>query len=109
MPGSLLGPLDDSVAMSPIGRVVGPFDALGQGWFVLRVEERRPAKVVPLEAQKSTLADLIKQRKQRAAAGKAVRALRTRYRYGRRGRQASRGDQAARRRRSGSARGPRRL
>jgi hypothetical protein len=65
-PGMLQNPIDDAVRTGPIGVVQGPLEAPGQGWFLIRVEERRPRATRPsLEQERPMLVSIIRQRKQR--------------------------------------------
>jgi hypothetical protein len=79
VPGNLMPMLDDLLVTAPLNEVVGPVHVPGQGWFLMRIEERRPRDPGPLEGQRAQLEDIIKQRKQRAAAAKAVETLTTTY------------------------------
>ncbi len=65
-PGSLIPPLDDWLASAPIGKVMGPAEARGQGWFLMRVEERRAAEPQPYVQLHEQIQQLLLQRKQRA-------------------------------------------
>ena len=78
-PGFLLQPLDDVIRTSPIGRVVGPVEATGQGWFLVRVEERRARQNSPLEADRTLLSEVIRQRKQRRMMVRAFDRLTAEY------------------------------
>ena len=78
-PGMLQNPLDDAVRTAPLGTLVGPLEAVGQGWFVLRVEERRPRQQQPLEAEHAMLGTVLQQRKQRQILVRALDALRRDY------------------------------
>lgn len=79
VPGNLLPALDEQLLNAPIGKVVGPIRIPGQGSFLIRVEERRKRDPGPLEGQRAQLEDVIKQRKGRAAAEKAIETLTTTY------------------------------
>ena len=77
-PGSLLPPLDGALLTQPIGRVGGPYET-PQGWFLLKVEQRRAHKQVSFEEQQSSLTELIRQRKNRQALTNGVRDLKQAY------------------------------
>jgi parvulin-like peptidyl-prolyl isomerase len=65
-PGALVPPLDDWLATAPVGKVMGPAEAKGQGWFFMRVEARRTAQLPPYPQVHDQLTQLLRQRKQRA-------------------------------------------
>lgn len=78
--GSLVDPLDSSVREAPIGRNIGPLEAPGEGWFVLKVTSRRIAPPdAPLEKQRPQFSDLLRQRKQRLISVRAFESLRDQY------------------------------
>src|SRR5262245_52293580 len=78
-PGFLQPPLDDLVRTAVPGRLYGPIDAPPQGWFVVRVEERRPRKGQPLEVERPMLTEVIRQRKQVLSVVRAVDRLKEAY------------------------------
>ena len=78
-PGFLLQPLDDLIRTSPPGKLIGPIEARGQGWFLLRVEERRARQNSPLEADRNLLTEVIRQRKQRQMMVRALDRLTAEY------------------------------
>jgi hypothetical protein len=65
-PGTLVPPLDDWLATAPIGKVMGPAEAKGQGWFFMRVEARRTIQPPPYVQVHEQIVQLLRQRKQRA-------------------------------------------
>ena len=77
--GALLPPLDDMVRTGAPGRVFGPVAGSGEGWFLVRIEERRPAPQPPLEAMRDQLGEMLRQRKQRLLVTRVVDRLRTEY------------------------------
>ncbi|HYM80596.1 MAG TPA: peptidyl-prolyl cis-trans isomerase [Candidatus Limnocylindria bacterium] len=79
VPGTLVSPLDESLLSAPVGEVVGPLEAPAQGWFLMLIEERRPRPQAPLADDSLALTTMIRQRKQRTAALKAVDQLRNSY------------------------------
>jgi len=78
-PGFLQPPLDDIVRTAVPGRLYGPIDAQPQGWFVVRVEERRPRKGEPLESERAMLTEVVRQRKQLVSVVRAVDRLKQAY------------------------------
>jgi peptidyl-prolyl cis-trans isomerase C len=78
-PGSLLPPLDDLVRSGPLARVLGPVPGGGEGWFVLRLEERRPQPQPPFEELRAQLGEMLRQRKQRVSVLRVVDNLRVEY------------------------------
>lgn len=78
-PGYLQPPLDDVVRTAVPGRLYGPIEAPPQGWFVIRVEERRPRKGEPLERERTMLTEVIRQRKQVVSVVRAVDRLKQAY------------------------------
>jgi parvulin-like peptidyl-prolyl isomerase len=80
VPGALVPAIDDALVDAPLGQVVGPIEVPSQGFFYVRVEERRPRDQGPLESQRRQLAAMVRERKQRAAAVRAVEKLKAAYR-----------------------------
>jgi parvulin-like peptidyl-prolyl isomerase len=78
-PGYLQPPLDDVVRTAVPGRLYGPIEAPSQGWFVVRVEERRPRQGQPLEQERAMLTEVIRQRKQVVTVVRAVDRLKEAY------------------------------
>jgi peptidyl-prolyl cis-trans isomerase C len=78
-PGPIVPPLDDQLVVAPIGKVVGPMEIPGQGWFILEVLERRPHTQGPIEKERASIEEMVQQRKQRAAALNAIAKLRSDY------------------------------
>ena len=66
-PGLLVAALDLPLRTAPLGEIVGPIESPDQGWFIMRVEERRPRQQPPLETQRAELVEMIRQRKQALA------------------------------------------
>lgn len=73
--GALLPPLDEIVRTGPIGRAIGPIEVPGEGWFILRLEERAPVERSPFEQERPQLAEMLRQRKQRVIARRTVENL----------------------------------
>ena len=78
-PGFLQPPLDDLIRTGVPGRLYGPVDAAPQGWFVVRIEERRPRPNAPLATDHDMLGEVVRQRKQRRSLVDAVDRLRAAY------------------------------
>ncbi|MFI5372383.1 MAG: peptidyl-prolyl cis-trans isomerase [Candidatus Eisenbacteria bacterium] len=78
-PGSLVPPLDDWLLSAPIGKVMGPVESRGQGWFLMRVEARRPAELPPYVQVHEQILALLQQRKQRAWLVRNAEWLKTAY------------------------------
>ena len=79
--GALVEPLDGLVRSAPVGAVMGPLPAPGQGWFVARVLSRRDVpQQAPLETERPALSDMLSERKQRLVSMRAFESLRDQYR-----------------------------
>ena len=78
-PGTLLAPLDEILRTGTIGKLYGPVAASTEGWFILRIEERRPEAQPPLEQIRAQLGEMLRQRKQRLAIAHAIDRLRAEY------------------------------
>ena len=65
-PGSLPEPLDGAVRRVPIGKTGGPYETR-EGWFLVKITKRVPHEQGTYESLRVSLADLERQRKQRAA------------------------------------------
>ena len=78
--GSLLSPLDELVRTGAPGENQGPIAAGSDGWFIVRVEERRPEPQPPLDEVRAQLIEMLRQRKQRADMSRAIGRLRTEHR-----------------------------
>ena len=79
-PGMLQNPIDDAVRTGKIGVIQGPLEAPGQGWFLVRVEERRPRASRPsLEQERPMLLTVLRQRKQREIVLRGLARLTTDY------------------------------
>jgi len=79
-PGMLQLPVDDVIRLAPVGKVVGPVEAVGQGWFLVLVKDRRKAEPKTLAAESDLLSTILRQRKQREVLVKALDRLRGDYR-----------------------------
>jgi len=65
-PGALPDPLDGAMRTLPVGELGGPY-RMPEGWFLMRVSERRPRQQPPWETMRAGMFDLARQRKYRAA------------------------------------------
>ena len=79
-PGSLPSPLDEAVRTLPVNMVGGPYET-NEGFFVMRISERRPREQGTYEANRDGMFDLARQRKQRAAFQRMYASLKQAYRY----------------------------
>jgi peptidyl-prolyl cis-trans isomerase C len=77
--GDLVEPLDTRLRTAKVGELLGPLQAPTEGWFILKVVERRVNERPPLEQVSNDLANMLRQRKQRALATRAYTGLRDRY------------------------------
>jgi len=77
-PGALPDPLDGALRSQKLNEVGGPYSSR-EGWFLLKVAERRPKEQGPYDVQRSTMLDLMRQRKQRAAFNHAYQDLKDEY------------------------------
>jgi hypothetical protein len=77
-PGALPDPLDGALRSQKLNEVGGPYSSR-EGWFLLKVAERRPKEQGAYEVQRSTMLDLMRQRKQRAAFNHAYQDLKDEY------------------------------
>lgn len=79
LPGALLAPLDDILRTGTPGEVLGPVSAMSEGWFIVRIEERRPQTQPPFEQDRAQLAEMLRQRKQRLAVARVIEQLRVEH------------------------------
>src|SRR5262249_52892409 len=61
-PGALPDPLDGALRTQKVGVIGGPFQTR-EGWFLLKVAERRPREQGPYEQLRAGMIDLMRQRK----------------------------------------------
>lgn len=78
-PGFVQPPLDDLLRTGAPGRLYGPVEAPPQGWFLVRIEQRRPRQNAPLATERRMLSEVIRQRKQRRSLVDAVGRLKSSY------------------------------
>lgn len=79
-PGSLPSPLDEAVRTLPVNVVGGPYET-NEGYFVMRISERRARAQGTYEANRDGMFDLARQRKQRAAFQRMYATIKQAYRY----------------------------
>ena len=77
-PGALPDPLDGALRTQKAGVIGGPFRTR-EGWFLLKVAERRPRQQGPYESLRAGMIDLMRQRKQRAAYDRAYLDMKAEY------------------------------
>ena len=77
-PGQLMQPLDDAIRKMPLGFIGGPYHT-AQGWFLVRVLERRPQEQMPFELQRANLEQMVRQRKQREVFTREVESIKREY------------------------------
>ncbi len=78
-PGQLIPAVDQFVATSPVGKVEGPVESMGDGWFLVKLLERRPRKQEPLSQDREMLRQMLSSTKRRALLDKAQRDLLAQY------------------------------
>ena len=78
-PGSLVAPLDRLLRTVPVGRVIGPVEAPGEGWFVIEVTAREYRPQPPLQTQAALVHEMLRQRKQRLVSMRAFEDLKREY------------------------------
>lgn len=80
LPGDLVDPLDGYLRTAELNELVGPVRAPAEGWFLLKVLERRPNDEQPsFEQQRPALEAMIRQRKQRTLGTRIYTKLREDY------------------------------
>ena len=77
-PGSMPNPLDDALRRQVVGEVGGPYQTR-DGFFLMRISERRRRETGTFEAQRASLTELARQRKQSAAFNRAYNSLKQEY------------------------------
>jgi len=78
-PGSLVAPLDTYLRTSPVGAIVGPFEAPGEGWFVIQVVDRQYRPQGSFEANAPAVREMLRQRKTRLAGLRGYNELKGAY------------------------------
>jgi len=77
-PGALPDPLDGALRTQKLGEVGGPYHTR-EGWFLVKVANRRPHEQGSFESMRAGMIDLMRQRKQRAAFNRAYMELKAEY------------------------------
>lgn len=77
--GSLMPALDSVVVHAPVGQVVGPIESPGDGWFLVKIVERRKRTQEPWEQIKEPLRQAIRESKRRALIGRWQKDLLAQY------------------------------
>lgn len=78
-PGNLPAQLDSTIDAAALGKVTGPVGNTGDGWFLVKVLERRPRQQPPLEQVRDRLRLGLQQSKWRAALGRVQQDLLAQY------------------------------
>jgi hypothetical protein len=78
-PGALVAPLDQHLREAPLGVVVGPFPAPGQGYFLMKISERRAHAQEPFAQARYPLGQMLTQRKQRLLSMRAFQRIHDAY------------------------------
>jgi parvulin-like peptidyl-prolyl isomerase len=78
-PGTLPAVLDSTIEAAALGQVHGPVGNAADGWFLVRVLERRPREQPPLEQVRDQLRMSLQQSKWRAALGRIQQDLIAQY------------------------------
>lgn len=77
-PGAMPNPLDEALRKQVVGEVGGPYRTR-DGWFLMRVSERRMRDQGTIEAQHAGLTEMARQRKQSASFNRAYLNLKTEF------------------------------
>jgi len=76
----VLPPVLDAVLNTvPVGELVGPLESSGQGWFLMRIDERREATPAPFDEMRGPIVDRLRQRKTRAVFMRTIDRLKVEY------------------------------
>jgi peptidyl-prolyl cis-trans isomerase C len=78
-PGTLMPVLDDAMSRGPLGKVLGPIESPADGWFLVKVIERRPRQQEPFEQVREMLRQGLGQGKQRVLLNRVQRDLMAQY------------------------------
>jgi peptidyl-prolyl cis-trans isomerase C len=78
-PGTLMPVLDDALTRSAPGKVLGPIESPSDGWFLVKVLERRPRRQEPFEQVRGMLRQGLQQGKQRVLLNRVQHDLSTQY------------------------------
>lgn len=77
--GDLVNPLDRIVRTTPVGGVVGPIPSPGEGWFIVKIVQRRPHPQPPFAIESPRLREMLTQRKQRMTLVRSYQSLTKAY------------------------------
>jgi peptidyl-prolyl cis-trans isomerase C len=78
-PGTLMPILDEALTRCPVGKTLGPIESAADGWFLVKVIERRPRQQEPFEQVGEMLRQGLQQGKQRALLNRVQHDLLTQY------------------------------
>jgi len=78
-PGTLLPILDEALTRGPLGKVLGPIESPTDGWFLVKVLERRPRQQEPFEQVREMLRQGLQQGKQRVLLNRVQHDLMAQY------------------------------
>ncbi len=77
--GTMMPVLDTATGDGPVGKVLGPIESPTDGWFLVKVIERRPRQQEPFEQVREALRQGLRQGKQRVLLNRAQRDLLAQY------------------------------
>jgi len=77
--GTLMPILDDALTSGALGKVLGPIESPADGWFLVKVVERRPRQQEPFEQVREMLRQGLQQGKQRVLMNRVQHDLMTQY------------------------------
>lgn len=78
-PGTLMPVLDDALTDGALGKVLGPIESPTDGWFLIKVIERRPRPQEPFEQVREMLRQGLQQGKQRVLLNRVQHDLTAQY------------------------------
>jgi peptidyl-prolyl cis-trans isomerase C len=78
-PGTLMPVLDNALANGTPGKVLGPLESTTDGWFLVKVIERRPRQQESFEQVREMLRQGLQQGKQRVLLNRVQHGLMTQY------------------------------
>jgi peptidyl-prolyl cis-trans isomerase C len=78
-PGSLVPALDRVVTDEPVGKLIGPVESPGNGWFLVKIVERRARKQEPFDQERDALRQMIQGSKRRTLLDRAHHELLAQY------------------------------
>jgi len=81
-PGTLLPALDDVISRGALGKVHGPLESPGDGWFLVKLIERRARRQEPLEQVREALRQGLQRGKQRVLFNRLQQELMAQYHVG---------------------------